>query len=219
MTLQEAQAGSVPGDIIFAHASSVFNGESIVLQDDQRFLGEGVVHLFVSNQGTFVLPGMIGAPRPQIFAAPDSAAITMANNNEIRNFFVKGADGFPGSANASNEAIFADGVTGGLIRDVTVVGGDGAGGTFNSIAGNGGAGIFINNSFVALCNSQVTGGNGGAGVSATAGAATGGAGGMLRSERLAQVMPRAATRSPVTVVRAPMPWWSPRLHSSRQTLL
>ena len=55
-TLPQLQAGSHPGDILFVWANSTFTGEGMVLQNNQRFLGEGVTHLFTASQGTFVLP-------------------------------------------------------------------------------------------------------------------------------------------------------------------
>ena len=124
MTLAEAQAGSDPGDIIFAHAASIFNGQFIALQDTQRFLGEGVQHLILTPQGTFALPGMIGGAQPQIFGPTATTVVTLANNNEVRNFFIRAADGVSKSTTGSNGIDVGSGHFA-LIRDVTVIAGNG----------------------------------------------------------------------------------------------
>lgn len=124
MTLGQAQAGSVPDDIIFAHAASIFNGQSIVLQDNQRFLGEGVQHFILTPQGTFLLPGMIGGAQPQIFGPTNTTVVTLANNNEVRNFFIRAADGVANAPTGSTAIDVGSGHTA-LIRDVTAIGGNG----------------------------------------------------------------------------------------------
>ena len=55
-TLPQLQAGSHPGDILFVWADSVFNDQGITLQNNQRFLGEGLPYQFTATQGTFLLP-------------------------------------------------------------------------------------------------------------------------------------------------------------------
>jgi hypothetical protein len=91
--LDEVQNFSQEGDIILAWAGSVFNGEgSVLLQDNQRFLGEGNDFAPTVNtlqDGTIVLPesspGARNGTRPIIMAALGDA-VTLADNNEVANF-------------------------------------------------------------------------------------------------------------------------------------
>ncbi|MEX2315763.1 MAG: hypothetical protein WD669_01335 [Pirellulales bacterium] len=94
--LNDIFGNSQTGDIVLAHAQSVFNGQAAVLQNDQRFLGEGNNMTFTiatEELGTFTIPetspGARALTRPQINAAPGDA-ITMADNNEIANFDIDG---------------------------------------------------------------------------------------------------------------------------------
>ncbi|GIW80129.1 MAG: hypothetical protein KatS3mg105_1936 [Gemmatales bacterium] len=83
--------GTVSGDILFAHANSVFTNQFIVLQDGQRFLGEGTLHTFVSQFGTCTLPRATnGTVSPMIVDAPPIAAVTLANNTEVAGFTFSG---------------------------------------------------------------------------------------------------------------------------------
>ena len=84
--LLDLQNGSNPNEILFAHANSVFPGQKIYLQNHQRFLGEGIDHLFTSTQGTFLLPRATnGTLLPAIFHSPGNS-ITLANNTEVSGF-------------------------------------------------------------------------------------------------------------------------------------
>lgn len=115
-TLAGAQAGSAPGDIVFAHADSLFAGQQIALQADQRFLGESLAHLINTQQvGTVLLPrATAGVNVPIIDAAPGNA-ITVASGDEVSGFTV---------TNPTGAAIFADGVAGNVnINRNTLTGG------------------------------------------------------------------------------------------------
>ncbi|MCI0639291.1 MAG: inverse autotransporter beta domain-containing protein [Gemmataceae bacterium] len=90
-TLAQLQAGSAAGQILYAHSGSVFTGERIALQANQRFLGEGIPHFFFAQQGTFLLPKATGGTTlPVILNAPGSGeigsdvpAITIASGTEV----------------------------------------------------------------------------------------------------------------------------------------
>ena len=90
-------AGSQKGDIIFAHSTSVFSGESsVILKDNQRLLGEGnglVQTVATKQKGTINIPesspGARALARPQINGFTGDA-ITLANGNEVSNFDMDG---------------------------------------------------------------------------------------------------------------------------------
>lgn len=87
---------SEPRDIIFAHADSVFDGQAMTLQADQRFLGEGLEH-FVDT----VEHGLISIPRatdgtalPIIRNAPAGmGAVNLASNTEVAGFQIQNSLG------------------------------------------------------------------------------------------------------------------------------
>ncbi len=88
-------AGSMAGDIVFAHSTSIF-GTSIILKDNQRFLGEGNNQTFMvatQQEGTITIPesspGARALARPMIVAAMGDA-VTLADNNEVSNFDING---------------------------------------------------------------------------------------------------------------------------------
>lgn len=99
MTLAQVQAASAPNNIIFAWANSVFNGQSITLQANQRFLGEGTAHTFTATQGTFLLPGASTLTTPPLIVGSPGNAITLADNNEVSGFTI---------TNAGNDGIFSN---------------------------------------------------------------------------------------------------------------
>lgn len=90
-------AGSQTGDILFAHSTSVFTGESsVILKDNQRLLGEGnnFVHTIATLQeGTIDIPesspGARALARPQINGFTGDA-VTLAVGNEVSNFDIDG---------------------------------------------------------------------------------------------------------------------------------
>lgn len=138
-TLTQAQGGSVPNDIIFAWANSVFAGQSITLQNGQRFLGEGLAYTVTSAQGTFLLPRATSFTSAPVISGSTANAITLASNNEVSNFVITGAgaNGIIGtgitSFNIHNNTITAAAVNGILLTN--------AGGTgtiaSNTITNNG----------------------------------------------------------------------------------
>lgn len=77
------QSGSGPGMILFLHAGSTFSKQNIVLQDGQRLLGEGIPHLVVAQQGTFLLPRATHNVGMPIIADSAATAIVLANNTEV----------------------------------------------------------------------------------------------------------------------------------------
>jgi hypothetical protein len=107
-------AGSLEGDIILAHAESVFIGDvSTILKDNQRLLGEGdgIEHTVATQQQGLVIipetaPGARDAAKPQINgAAPGGIAIQLADANEVNNFDIDGMG-------VTNQAIASDPVNG-----------------------------------------------------------------------------------------------------------
>ena len=92
--LADLQTGSNPGDILYVHANSVFDGainplnQGFTLQDNQRFLGEngGLPH----SVNYAVRPGRdaglnVGGATP-IIDNSNGNSITLANNNEVSGF-------------------------------------------------------------------------------------------------------------------------------------
>jgi hypothetical protein len=155
----QAEAGSFPGDIIFVR-SGTYVGQSITLQNDQRFLGDGVpapvagdpclAGGFIIAAGQcpegFLLPGSRNpADRPTILNAPGDA-ITLASRNEVGGFNIFGS---------GNSAIAGAGGQSFNIHDVTIAqsGGDGirltnyfGSGAIRNVVStqNGGNGVNIN---------------------------------------------------------------------------
>jgi hypothetical protein len=80
-TLAQLQTGSATNQILFAHAGSVFNNQSITLKANQRFLGEGTDHYFTATQGTFLLPHATANTAAPLFTG--IGAINLANNTEV----------------------------------------------------------------------------------------------------------------------------------------
>lgn len=90
--------GSQQGDIILVHAQpqgdpNVYTGQSVILKDEQRLLGEGnnVNHQVVTQQmGTIDLPatfdGAIAGTRPTIQNAPGVAVTLAGSADESENF-------------------------------------------------------------------------------------------------------------------------------------
>lgn len=88
--------GSEQGDIILVHAqdgANVYNGQSITLKDEQRFLGEGdgIMHQVVTQQlGTIDLPetkpGAYDWTRPTMQNAPGVAVTLAGITDESENF-------------------------------------------------------------------------------------------------------------------------------------
>jgi hypothetical protein len=117
--------GSQTGDIILAHSTSVFNGESsVILKDNQRLLGEGnglIETVTTLQKGTINIPesspGARALARPQINGSTGDA-ITVANGNEVANFDIHDTNG---------SAIAGSGLTGNAnLHDLAVTNGTGA---------------------------------------------------------------------------------------------
>ena len=88
-------AGSQAGDILFAHSTSTFD-TNLILQNNQRFLGEGNNKVFTvttKQEGTIDIPesspGRCALARPMIVQAVGDA-VTLADNNEVANFDING---------------------------------------------------------------------------------------------------------------------------------
>lgn len=94
--LDDIESNSQTGDIVLAHAESSFNGQNAVLQDEQRFLGEGdnfTPTVVTAELGTIDIPetspGARALARPMILDAI-GAAVTVVDENEVANFDIDG---------------------------------------------------------------------------------------------------------------------------------
>jgi hypothetical protein len=112
-TLPAAQAGSAPNDIILVQGGSMFSGQSIDLQNSQRFLGEGIPHTVATVQeGTITLPTTSASTVLPIIANSPGDAVTLANSNEVSGFTINNSggaaiagNGIAGTANINNVAV------------------------------------------------------------------------------------------------------------------
>jgi hypothetical protein len=95
-TLAEGQAAAQPGSILFVHANGTYDGESVVLQNGQQLLGEGIDHPIQSMYGWFLLPRATREENildvPLIDNAPGDA-VTLASNNTVAGFRIFDAGG------------------------------------------------------------------------------------------------------------------------------
>ncbi|MGE3806153.1 MAG: inverse autotransporter beta domain-containing protein [Gemmataceae bacterium] len=116
--------GTVPGNILFAHADSVFNNQFINLTNGQRFLGEGKTHFFTSLQsGTCLLPRATNGINLPVIANSPVDAITLASNTEVTGFVINSPGRF--------------GITGTGIQNVLI--------NCNTITNSGADAIFLTN--------------------------------------------------------------------------
>jgi hypothetical protein len=104
-------AGPHPADILYVWANSVFNGQNIVLMNNQRLLGEGLNYTYTTSQGTFVLGRVTSLPNMPIIQNAPGNAVTLANNNEVAGLMISGA---------AQDGIYGNGVTGFYIHDNTI---------------------------------------------------------------------------------------------------
>lgn len=104
-------------DIVFVHrgnGTSTNMNNGITLNSFQRLLGQGVQHLFNSQQGTFVLPGYSPGVLPSI-TNPAGDVVTLASFNEVSGFRISGGGrhGITGtgidSFNINNVNVFNNG--------------------------------------------------------------------------------------------------------------
>ena len=82
-TLSTLQTNSAVNQILFAHAGSTFNNQTITLKNGQRFLGEGIDHSFTATQGTFLLPRATPNTLAPRFTGTGLNTIRVANNTEV----------------------------------------------------------------------------------------------------------------------------------------
>lgn len=125
-SLTSAQALDGPGSILFVRANSVFNGESVVLQDRQQLLGEGIDHTIQSQYGPFLLP-RVTDPKdvqtlPTMWNAPGDAVVVGSNG------VVAGFNIFTPAGN---------GISGDSVRNVAV--------DHVQVSGAGGSGVTLTN--------------------------------------------------------------------------
>ncbi|MEN6405339.1 MAG: right-handed parallel beta-helix repeat-containing protein [Thermoguttaceae bacterium] len=106
-TLAAAQAGSSEGDYVFLHANSVFNNQSITLQESQKLLGDGVAHTVLTQYGTKTLPMQTGTS--PIIQNSTGYAITLADDTEVSGVTISGGQG--GITGSSLTSVAIDRVT------------------------------------------------------------------------------------------------------------
>lgn len=87
-----ANGATTNGNIALVHANSSFSGESAELRDNQRLLGEGIVHTVDTvERGTISLPAATGPGAvPTISSAPGDAITLGAMGNEVSGFRISG---------------------------------------------------------------------------------------------------------------------------------
>jgi hypothetical protein len=149
-TLAQLQAGSAPGQILFAHTGSVFTPTvPTTLQNGQRFLGEGVPHLFRAQQGTFLLPGATTGAVPFIFASSvffaGPPAIVLASNSEVSGFRITAPSGISGNG-VSNYSINNNTFAGYIQQAVLLTNPGGGGHILGNSFLNGSEGVSITSS-------------------------------------------------------------------------
>lgn len=90
-TLNDAETMSAAGDILYAHAGSLFDGQDIALQTGQRLLGEGIPHQVTGSQGTFLLPAATGGTTLPIFRNSTDSTVQLADNSEVSGLDIRNA--------------------------------------------------------------------------------------------------------------------------------
>lgn len=126
-SLAAAAAASPVGALMLAHAGSVFTGESVTLQDQQRLLGDGIDHVVsTDSMGMIVLPrANASSSLPQIRDSLGDA-ITMADSSELSGFDI---------FNSAGVGIRGSGVDNLLISRNRVFGSGGHGVFLDSVGG------------------------------------------------------------------------------------
>jgi hypothetical protein len=154
--------GSVPSDIdiIFVNrgtGTSLGMTGGITLANNQRLLGQGVVHTVTAVEAVFNLPGFSAGSLPIITNVAGNA-VTLANNNEVAGLNIVGATG---------AGIFGSGITNFNLHDVSIsnslggvnlVNATGTGRVASATLGsNRGSGLTVNNSTGSPLVMSVTG--------------------------------------------------------------
>ncbi len=159
--LTAAQALDGPGSLLFVRANSTFNGESVVLQDRQQLLGEGIAHVIHSQYGPFTLP-MVTDPKniltlPTMSNAPGNA-VTLAGNDTVVsgfNIFSPVGNGVIGD-NVHNVAVDHVNISGAGGSGVTLTNASGVlNFTDNFFTANNGRGLSVQTS-IAAADNQLT---------------------------------------------------------------
>jgi|GEM_PF-4920631 len=139
-------AGSTPFDLIFVEDSGIdyVLTSQVVLQNNQRLLGEGVPHSVNTIEAGFITVDCGSVGRPTLTGG---FGITLADNNEVSNFNIispgpSGIQNGPAITNSFNINQVA--ITGATGDAISIADGRGTG-TIESvnISGSGGAGIFL----------------------------------------------------------------------------
>ena len=173
--LAAAQLASAPGDTLLLHAESVFNGQSISLQDGQSLLAETTPQQVMTRQiGIVSLPrATSGINRPLISNAP-ADAITMASDTSVVGIDISNSVGNGIVSSGTNGQLliqdnFITSATNGIVLDqvatADVIG--------NSIINGTGFGIFAHNvNRLRIESNQLDNSNQGIGIFVDSGADT-----------------------------------------------
>ena len=132
-SLNDINGNSLDGDIVLAHADSVFTNQSAELRNSQTFVGEGGGNAFsitTTEFGAIDLPestsGALNGAVPTINTSP-SAGVTVALNNTVQNL------AFDGGVNAIiNSATGSENAT---LRNLTIANTSGAGISLTTVDG------------------------------------------------------------------------------------
>jgi len=128
-SLADVAGNSSPRSVIFGHANSVFNGESIVLQSGQQLLGEGVEHIIGTKYGPVILPTatdpdlITSVPLIQGFAGD---GVTLAGDNVVSGWTIR---------NGAGSGIVGTNVANIVIDEVVVEGNGGDGAALSPASG------------------------------------------------------------------------------------
>jgi hypothetical protein len=128
LTLQDAQAGSAPGNIVYVYAAAAYTapGTSLItLQDSQLLWGSGIKHHLKTQLGGMNVPAMTSAyPILSNGVAAGSSMIILGNNNEVSGFSFPSVD-----CTSHTGAIFGSNITGALVQNNIFVLNSSGGGT------------------------------------------------------------------------------------------
>ncbi len=104
-TLTEALAGATGDSILFAHADSVFTGESITLLADQPLFGEGIEHLVETQFGSVALPRATSGTALPILQNAPGTAITLVDDSALSGFSIVNPAGVGILASGLSDAV------------------------------------------------------------------------------------------------------------------
>ncbi|QDU47481.1 hypothetical protein Mal52_60120 [Symmachiella dynata] len=104
-------AQAVDGDVIYVHSGSVIES-AVVLNPDDRVLGEGVEHyLATENYGDVMLPSATAGTTVPVLRGISGNAVTLASRSEFSGFAIEETTG---------HGILGDDIDGATVRNVSI---------------------------------------------------------------------------------------------------